>query len=245
MEILQKGGLMAVYKPQGWTSQDVVGKIKWTLKNYFGKKIKIKVGHGGTLDPMATGVLVIGIGSGCKKLQDYIKGGKCYEAIGRFGFSTTTEDSTGEVIKKSTWNHIDNKLIKDIIPKFIGDIEQIPPMYSALKKDGKRLYELARKGEVIERTARKIHIYDIKLLRRKKDMLKSEFRIDVCCGGGTYIRTLICDISKEMNTLGHMTSLLRTKQGPFMLSNCLKEKYFGNPEVLLSHLGKSEKIYKK
>ena len=245
MDILQKGGLMAVYKPQGWTSQDVVGKIKWTLKNHFGKKVKIKVGHGGTLDPLATGVLVIGIGKGCKQLQEYIKGGKCYEAIGRFGFSTTTEDSTGEIIKKSSWSHIDNKLIKEIIPKFIGDIEQVPPMYSALKKDGKRLYELARKGEVIDRPARKIHIEDIKLLRRKKDMLKSEFRMDVCCGGGTYIRTLICDLSKEMKTLGHMTSLLRTRQGPFMLEKCLKEKDFNKPEVLLTHLGKSEKIYKK
>lgn len=119
-------------------------------------------------------------------------------------------------------------------------------MYSALKKDGKRLYKLARKCEVIDRPVRKIYIKDIKLLRRKKEMLKSEFRIDVCCGGGggTYIRTLICDLSKEMKTLGHMTSLLRTKQGQFTLNDCIKERDFSKPEVLLSHLRKSEKIYK-
>ena len=243
-KLLQVGGLMAVYKPSDWTSQDVVGKIKWTLRNYIGKSIKVKVGHGGTLDPMATGVLVIGIGQGCKQLQEYIKGGKCYEALGRFGFSTTTEDSEGEVIKKKSWNHIDNKLIKDTIPKFIGNIMQIPPMYSALKKDGVRLYELARKGIVIERPPRKIYIEDINLLRRKKDMLKSEFRINVCCGGGTYIRTLICDMSKEMNSLGHMTSLLRTKQGPFILTDCIKEQHFSNAEKIITHLINSQKIYK-
>lgn len=242
---LKEGGLMAVYKPKGWTSQDVVGKIKTTLQKSVNRSIKIKVGHGGTLDPMATGVLVIGIGNGCKELHNYLKGDKSYEAIGRFGLSTTTEDAEGDIVSEQSWDHISSKMIKNVLPQFQGDIMQIPPMYSALKKDGVRLYKLAREGEIIERKPRQIHISELSLLPKVKDMLLSDFRIRIKCGGGTYIRTLITDIASKLGTVAHMISLLRISQGPFTIDNCLREKDFDNANLLISHLSNSQQIYKQ
>lgn len=237
MNILNEENVFPVYKPKGYTSQQIVGKIKYLLKKELGKK-KVKVGHGGTLDPLATGVLAIGLGKGCKKLQEYLKGPKTYITVAKMGFDTTTEDSEGDVVSRKSYKHINNKLIEKTLKQFEGDIEQIPPMYSALKKNGKKLYDLARQGIIVERKPRPVTIYKLKLLPKLKSMEESEFRFLVTCGGGTYVRTLIKDICLKMNTKGHMTELERTNHGVFNIKDCLIFNESLTGEKILRHLKK-------
>lgn len=218
-------GLIAVYKPQGWTSSDVVGKVRNILRNGAKKKanrqgkVKIKVGHGGTLDPLAEGVLVLGVGEGTKMLQAYLTGAKSYYAEAKLGSETDTLDSTGTVTSIEEWSHVTRADLDNALEHFRGNISQVPPMYSALKRDGKKLYELARKGIEVEREAREITIYELE--RGQQELELPMFSLDVSCSGGTYIRTLCADIARHVNTRAHMTSLLRTKQGPFALKDCL------------------------
>ncbi|KAG5189435.1 pseudouridine synthase [Tribonema minus] len=259
-------GLMAVHKPAGWTSSDVVTKVRNELQRGFrraieeeqatltetanaaggpasghagaqqrNKRVKIKVGHGGTLDPMATGVLVLGIGSGTKELEKYLQGAKGYSAVGILGSETDTLDSEGQETEAMEWSHVTRDALMQALEQFRGDIMQVPPMYSALRKDGKRLHELARQGKVVERDARPVTIYQLEA--PAEGVALPSFALNVQCSGGTYIRTLIADIARALGTRGHMTSLVRTKQGPFGLEHCLDQQHW-HFEQILAHLDK-------
>ena len=217
-------GLCAVYKPKGWSSNDVVCKVKSEIlsaaRNITGVKIKLKIGHGGTLDPMAEGVLVLGIGTGTKLLQDYLTGTKGYRAKAILGTATDTLDSTGTVIGTIDSSHITRAQILGVLDKFRGDIKQTPPMYSALKRDGKKLYELARAGIEVEREARAVSVHRLDLL---DDCALPEFGLIIECGGGFYVRSVIADIATSIDSLAHMTELVRTKQGQFTLDDCIHQ----------------------
>ena len=196
--------IVNVWKPIGWTSFDVVKKIRGSVR-------PSKVGHAGTLDPFAEGVLVICIGRMTKKVESLMDHEKEYVATIQLGAETDTLDTEGKVIKEAKITPLSNKKIKSLLSTFLGKSDQIPPMYSALKVNGKRLYELAREGKVIERKPRKITITEIELLDNNKDSLK----IRVKCGRGTYIRVLASDIANAMNTVGFLKSLVRTQVGDF------------------------------
>lgn len=196
--------IINVWKPIGWTSFDVVKKIRGFVK-------PSKVGHAGTLDPFAEGVLVICIGKMTKKVEALMDHEKEYIATIQLGSKTDTLDIEGKVVKEAEIIPIPNKEIQAILNTFLGKTNQIPPMYSALKINGKRLYKLAREGKVIERQPREITINEIELLENKKDSLK----IRVKCGRGTYIRVLASDIADAMNTVGFLKSLIRTQVGEF------------------------------
>ncbi|MBR1987586.1 MAG: tRNA pseudouridine(55) synthase TruB [Clostridia bacterium] len=203
-------GILAINKSENWTSFDVVNKIKHILK------IR-QVGHLGTLDPMATGVLLITIGKATKLfdiMQDKIK---TYVAEFEFGYSTDTLDKTGKIIDSSQ-NIPFLSEIQDIIPEFIGQIEQIPPKYSAKNINGERAYDLARKGIDFELKSKTVEIYDIKIISYTDKVLKLEIK----CGSGTYIRAIGRDIAKKLNTLATMTSLIRTQVGDISVEKCSK-----------------------
>ncbi|MBA42869.1 MAG: tRNA pseudouridine(55) synthase TruB [Magnetococcales bacterium] len=212
--------VISVYKPYGITSAELCGKIKSTL--YKKNKIKkLKVGHGGTLDKRAEGVMVIGIGKGCKKLPEYLKGDKVYIGTGFIGIQTDTLDTGGEIIDRQDFNHISEKDFDLVLDKFQGDILQIPPLYSALKIKGKRASDLTMKGIKVELKPRPVTIYSLnkKSFEIKKDGI--HFEIEVSVSGGTYIRSLIRDIGKELNSCAYMTSLVRVKQGTFTLEDTI------------------------
>jgi tRNA pseudouridine55 synthase len=210
--------VISVYKPCGITSAQLCGKIKTSL--YKKTKIKkLKVGHGGTLDMRAEGVMVIGIGKGCKKLSDYLKGDKVYIGTGFIGIQTDTLDSGGKIIDRQDFSHITEEQFDLILDKFRGEILQTPPVYSALKINGKRASDLTMQGVKIELKPRPITIYSLikKSFEIKKDGI--HFEIEVSVSGGTYIRSLIRDIGHELNSCAYMTSLIRTKQGMFTLED--------------------------
>lgn len=204
-------GVINIYKEKGFTSHDVVAVVRKTIN-------KKKVGHTGTLDPDAEGVLPICLGKGTK-LADYIMADKKgYRAEVTLGVTTTTEDSSGEVLEVKTVDFNEEK-IKEVVYSFIGEYEQVPPMYSAIKVNGKKLYELAREGKEIERKSRKIKIYDIKIL---EFLPPNKIVIDVICSKGTYIRTLCSDIGKKLGCGGNMSYLLRTMSGRFNIDTAIK-----------------------
>ncbi|MDU1911519.1 tRNA pseudouridine(55) synthase TruB [Fusobacterium sp.] len=195
-------GIINVNKPSGITSFDVIRKLRRILHER-------KIGHTGTLDPLAEGVLVICIGKATKLVQDIEGYEKTYTAGFELGYKTDTYDTEGEIIEKREVNDITISKLENVLKNFIGEIEQIPPMYSALKVDGKKLYELARQGIEIERKARLIEIKFIDII--EFDGLKGKIRCDV--SKGTYIRSLIDDMGKALGTLATMTSLVREKVG--------------------------------
>ena len=230
-------GLLAVYKPQNWTSSDVVSKIKFVLQRGTqdlagGRKCKIKVGHGGTLDPLAEGVLVLGIGDGTKLMAQFLSGTKEYQGTALLGTETDTQDSEGAVVETVNSSHITRAQLEQALESFRGEIQQMPPMYSALKKDGKKLYELARAGIEVERELRPVTIYNIDLMDEVPAQELPAFALAVSCSGGTYIRTLISDIAKLCGGRAHMTGLVRCKQGPFVLTDCLYEQNWNYSEIL-------------
>ena len=227
-------GVCAVYKPPGWSSANVVAKVRGVLERAIKipgqKKFKVKVGHGGTLDPLARGVLVIGVGHGCKEMQGYLKGSKRYRAVALLGDETDTLDSEGAVVDSKPWDHVTRDRLEAALPHFTGDIRQVPPMFSALRKNGTRLYDLARKGIEVERESRPVTISGLALDDAgvgdsPGPLALPKFGLDVECSGGTYIRTLISDLAKHdaVDALAHMVELERTKQGPFELGDCLHE----------------------
>ena len=234
-------GLCAVYKPKGRSSNDIVQQVKSIIQRKFElprKKSGVKVGHGGTLDPMAEGVLVLGLGSGTKLLTNFLSGSKGYRAVATLGIATDTLDITGTVLECRDCSNITHADLEKVLPSFRGDIEQMPPMYSALNLNGKRLYDLARKGIEVERKARAITIFRLDLLA---DRPPPEFVLDVECGGGTYIRSLIDDISKQAGGIGCMTELVRTKQSIFTLQDCIKECDW-TYENIMEHTDKCNKL---
>ncbi|MDD3570826.1 MAG: tRNA pseudouridine(55) synthase TruB [Lachnospiraceae bacterium] len=203
-------GIINIYKEKGFTSHDVVAVVRRTINQK-------KVGHTGTLDPEAEGVLPVCVGRGTK-LADYIMAAdKQYLAQLTLGKTTTTEDHMGEVIETKPVEFNEEK-IRIAVSKFTGEVLQIPPMYSAIKIKGKKLYELAREGKEVERAARKIYIENIEITRF---IPPNEVEILVTCSKGTYIRTLCADIGKELGCGGHMSKLLRTRSGNFKLDNAI------------------------
>lgn len=233
---LVPSGLVAVFKPQNWTSSDVVAKVKYTLQrgaqaaSGSTRKFKIKVGHGGTLDPLAEGVLVLGVGQGTKLMGDYLAGSKAYKAVARLGEEMDTLDSTGSITEMIDSTHVTATQLQAAMESFRGNITQVPPMFSALKKDGKKLYELARAGIEVERESRQVTVYHLSLTQDSFN--PPYFGLDVSCSGGFYVRSLISDLARACNARAHMTSLLRTQQGPFTLPDCLHEKQFSSFEEI-------------
>ncbi len=205
-------GIINVYKEKGYTSHDAVAKLRGILKQK-------KIGHTGTLDPDAEGVLPVCLGNATKICDMLTDKDKTYEAVLLLGITTDTQDLTGAVLdtRKVTAGR---KQIEEAILGFIGEYDQLPPMYSAIKVNGKRLYELARAGKEIERKPRKVWIHNIRILEYKEET--HEIRMFVDCSKGTYIRTLCHDIGALLKCGGCMKTLLRTKVGAFTLENSLK-----------------------
>jgi len=201
-------GLLLVDKPTDWTSHDVVAKIR----NHF--KFS-KVGHGGTLDPLATGLLVLLIGKGTK-LSDRIMGGdKTYEGTLHLGVTTHSQDRDGEVLEEKNASHITREQVEAALQNYLGDIEQIPPMVSAIKKDGVALYKLARKGVEIEREPRKIHVFSFEVTDFNNPLVN--FRVKST--KGTYVRTLAHDLGNDLGVGASLDALRRTDSGPLNLDN--------------------------
>lgn len=203
-------GIINVYKEKGFTSHDVVAKLRGIVKQK-------KIGHTGTLDPDATGVLPVCLGSATKLCDMLTDKSKEYVTTMRLGFCTDTQDISGEVLLKKEVC-VTKEEVEETILSFIGKYDQIPPMYSALKVNGKKLYELAREGIEIERKARSIEIFEIEIL----DISLPDITMRVHCSKGTYIRTLCHDIGEKLGCFGTMVTLERTKVASFLLKNAYK-----------------------
>ncbi len=205
-----RDGFLNIDKPAGWTSHDVVAKIRTLLR------IK-RVGHTGTLDPMATGVLPVCFGRGTKVAQYVTEGEKGYQAVMRLGESTDTQDASGRTIRKVDVFSIEGNVIHEAVSGFIGRISQIPPMYSAVKIGGSPLYKRARLGEVVERKPREVVIKDIKILAIEG----RDVTLDIECSKGTYIRTLCFDIGERLGMGAHLLKLKRLKSGLFSIGEAV------------------------
>lgn len=227
-------GFLVVDKPEGVTSNQVVGMVRKTV----GVK---KVGHAGTLDPMATGVLVMALGNVTRLIKYVQDQEKEYVATAMFGVATDTLDADGAVLTREPME-FDESEIEALLPRFTGTISQVPPMVSALKHEGRRLYELAREGEVVERDARRVEVHELEILSvGPPPYPEVEFR--VVCGKGTYVRSLADDMATVLGGSAHLTALRRTRIGPFGISDSLTvedlanwESYLMTPAHALSHL---------
>ncbi|MDF2937408.1 MAG: truB [Paenibacillaceae bacterium] len=206
-------GVLPIWKPVQFTSHDVVAKARGILKMK-------RIGHTGTLDPMVTGVLPLCLGRATRLVEYIQEMPKEYEARLVIGLATDTEDLTGKVIEKANKVTVNEPQIHDVMGRFIGVIEQIPPMYSAVKVDGKRLYELARGGEVVERQPRQVSIHSIHILSLKLDVPEPEIVFRVRCSKGTYIRTLCSDIGRALGYPAVMAELVRTGTGGMTRQQC-------------------------
>jgi len=207
-------GFLNIDKPSGMTSHDVVARVRRLCRNSIGKT---KVGHAGTLDPMATGVLVICLGYGTRLSEYAMQSTKQYRATVHLGIETDTYDAEGETLAKKDASHVTLEDVKAAIQPYIGDIQQLPPMYSAIKKDGKKLYELAREGVEIEREARPVTIHAIDIVSWDNPTIV----LDVTCGAGTYIRSLAHDIGEQLDTGAHLSGLIRTRSGAFSVDDAV------------------------
>jgi tRNA pseudouridine55 synthase len=205
-----EGKILAINKPENWTSFDVVNKVRRLTQ------IK-KVGHAGTLDPFATGVLLICLGPATKQSSALMNLPKEYVAEIALGSETDTLDLTGQVVSESPVPSLAKHQIHTVLQTFTGTIEQEIPAYSAAKFRGKRLYKMARKGQEVPQLSKKVDIYHIDLL----DLGELFLKIRVSCGRGTYIRTLARDIARSLNTAGHLKTLIRTRVGNYKLEDCL------------------------
>lgn len=207
-------GILNIYKEKGYTSHDVVAK----LRGITGQR---KIGHTGTLDPEAEGVLPVCLGRATKVCDLLTDRDKTYEAVLLLGIRTDTQDVTGTVTDRGDIQGITREMVEQAARKYVGEYDQIPPMYSALKVNGKKLYELAREGKTIERKARRVRIYELEILEEALPRV----RLRVRCSKGTYIRTLCDDIGADLGCYGCMEALLRTSVGPFALEEaCRLEK---------------------
>lgn len=204
-------GIIIIDKPAGWTSMDVCGKLRGILKTK-------KVGHAGTLDPMATGVLPVFVGSATRAVSYAEAGDKEYIAGLRLGLVTNTQDTSGEVQEQHPAEGITRGQLEAVLARFTGEIQQVPPMYSAIKIGGQKLYELARKGQEIERPARTVTIHGLELLEPEEP--GGDWRLRVRCSKGTYVRTLCHDIGRALGCGGCMSSLRRTIAAGFTLAEC-------------------------
>ena len=202
-------GIVIVDKPQGWTSQDVTAR----LRRVFGTR---RIGHGGTLDPMATGVLPVFVGRATRAVEFFEHAEKTYETVLRLGITTDTEDVTGTVLTEENVSFTEEQL-QETLAAFRGEILQVPPMYSALKVNGQKLCDLARKGKTVERQPRPITIHELTLVERGENTL----RLRVRCSKGTYIRTLCKDIGEKLGCGGCMESLRRVAAGEYTIGEAV------------------------
>jgi len=214
MNILD-GEIFYINKPLNWTSFNVVSKIRWRLQKMLKTK-KIKVGHAGTLDPLATGVMIICTGRATKRIEEFQHQTKEYVATLKLGETTPSFDLEKEIDAVYPTEHITRELIDEIIPRFVGEIWQVPPVYSAVKVDGKRAYDYARRGQEIELKAKLLVIDEIEVLDFALPILK----IRVVCSKGTYIRALARDIGEALKSGAHLIALERTRIGDVKLENC-------------------------
>lgn len=202
-------GIIVIRKEKGYTSHDVVARLRGILHMK-------KIGHTGTLDPEAEGVLPVALGKATRLVDMLTEKEKTYEAVMRLGVVTDTQDMTGTVLSENMVS-VTEAEVEAAAKSFLGDQQQVPPMYSALKVNGKKLYELAREGKTVERKARPVHFYEIKVLEMKLPLV----RFRVTCSKGTYIRTLCNDIGEKLGCGGCMEALLRTQVGRFSLEECM------------------------
>jgi len=220
-EDFKDGQVIIVDKPLNWTSFQVVNKLRWAIRRKFNIK-KIKVGHAGTLDPLATGLLVICTGKFTKKINSFQAESKEYTGTITLGATTPSYDLETEINQTFPTDHINSLNIEEASKTFIGKIQQTPPLYSAIKKDGVRLYELARKGENTEITAREIEVFSFDITH--VDMPVVHFRI--LCSKGTYIRSIANDFGKVLKSGAYLSELRRTKSGDFDLTNAVSPEAF-------------------
>jgi len=219
----KEGQILLIDKPLQWTSFQVVNKLRWHIRKSFGIK-KIKVGHAGTLDPLATGLLVICTGKFTKRIQEFQGQIKEYTGTITLGGTTPSYDLETEIDQTFPIDHITEEDIKTATSQFIGEIEQYPPVFSALKKDGKRLYEYAREGQEVAVEPRKITITEFEITR----IALPEVDFRVVCSKGTYIRSLAHDFGKALDSGGHLTVLRRTKIGAFSVDDAMSIQSFEN-----------------
>ncbi|PTM06115.1 MAG: tRNA pseudouridine(55) synthase TruB [Bacteroidetes bacterium] len=215
-EEIEEGQLLLIDKPLEWTSFDVVNKIRYSIKRAYGFK-KIKVGHAGTLDPLATGLLIIAVGRKTKTINDLMGLPKTYTGTFKLGETTPSYDAETEVNQNFPWDHINEELINQARESFLGEQDQIPPIFSAIKKDGKKAYESAREGTVIEMQPRKITIMDFQVWSKSPQ----ELDFSVSCSKGTYIRSLAHDFGQAVQSGAYLTALRRTAIGNFKIEDAL------------------------
>ena len=225
----QAGEVLCFDKPYGCTSFDVVGRIRWQLCRKLGVR-KLKVGHAGTLDPLATGVLIICTGRATKRIVEFQYNTKEYIATIRLGATTPSFDLEKPIDATYPTEHITRQMVEETLQRFKGTIEQIPPTFSACKVDGRRAYKFARKGEEVELKPKILQIDEIELL----DCSLPDITIRVVCSKGTYIRALARDIGVALHSGGHLTALRRTRVGDFRAEECL------NPAEFAQWLDKQE-----
>lgn len=215
------GEILPLYKPYGWTSFQVVSKIRYMLSRHYGVK-RFKVGHAGTLDPLATGVLLLCTGKATKKIEELQNHKKEYVADLMLGATTASFDLEHPINATYPYEHITKEMLLDTLNKFVGTIEQRPPLFSACKVEGKRAYKLARDGSEMELAPKKVQIDEIELL----DYAPPHITVRVKCGKGTYIRSLARDIGEALQSGAHLTRLERTRIGDIKIDNCIKPEDF-------------------
>lgn len=211
------GQVLLIDKPLKWSSFQAVNKLKYLLINKVGLPKKFKIGHAGTLDPLATGLLLICTGKFTKRISELQGQAKEYTGTFYIGATTPSYDLETEIDETFPTEHIDDALIHETVKQFLGEIDQIPPIFSAIKKDGVRLYEHARAGETVEIASRKTTIHEFEITR----IALPEIDFRVVCSKGTYIRSLAFDFGKAMNSGSHLTVLRRTKIGDYDVKNAI------------------------
>ncbi|MFC4598988.1 tRNA pseudouridine(55) synthase TruB [Cohnella hongkongensis] len=207
-------GVLAIWKPAGWTSHDVVARARRLLRER-------RIGHTGTLDPSVTGVLPLCVGRATRLVEYLQEAPKTYRAKLKFGIATDTEDLDGEVIERKDATHLTEPMIRESALSFVGEIDQIPPMVSAVKVNGKRLYELARQGVTVERQARRITIHRLEVEEVTAGVDEPELAFTVTCSKGTYIRTLCADIGRKLGVPAVMAELVRTESAGIGQESCV------------------------
>ena len=220
-------GVLLLDKPIGLSSNQALQKVKWLLRAE-------KAGHTGTLDPLATGVLPLCFGAATKFSQMHLDADKAYEAVLRLGVKTTTADAEGDVVQTRDVR-VTQEMLDAVVQRFTGPIAQVPPMYSALKRDGKALYEYARAGIEVERAARNITVYELKVLEALIDQVQPAIKIEASCSKGTYIRTLGEDMGEALGCGAHLGALRRTRTGGFVAAQCVSLE-------TLEAMGESERM---
>lgn len=222
------GQVLLVDKPLHWSSFQAVNKLKYLLKNKYGLPKKFKIGHAGTLDPLATGLLIICTGKFTKSITEIQAQEKEYTGTITLGATTPSYDLETAIDATFPTNHITSNLIQETVKNFLGEIDQKPPVFSAIKKDGKRLYEHARAGETVEIPTRKTTIYEFEITRIA--LPEIDFRIK--CSKGTYIRSIAYDFGVAIKSGGHLTALRRTKIGNYLVENALSPEVFEKTVIL-------------